>query len=49
MHGGALGAGAPRDNKNALKHGFYTRKVKDEQRNIRALLRHSRDLIQQVK
>ncbi|MGI9482021.1 MAG: HGGxSTG domain-containing protein [Hyphomicrobiales bacterium] len=24
MHGGARGSGAPRGNKNALKHGFYT-------------------------
>jgi hypothetical protein len=25
MHGGAMGSGAPRGNKNALKHGRYTR------------------------
>jgi hypothetical protein len=27
MHGGALGSGAPRGNKNALKHGRYTREA----------------------
>jgi glucans biosynthesis protein len=27
MHGGAPGSGAPPGNKNALKHGQYTRKA----------------------
>jgi uncharacterized protein YjcR len=27
MHGGAPGSGAPRGNKNALKHGVYTREA----------------------
>jgi glucans biosynthesis protein len=27
MHGGAKGSGAPKDNKNALKHGTYTREA----------------------
>ena len=27
MHGGALGSGAPRGNKNALKHGRFTREA----------------------
>ena len=27
MHGGALGSGAPRGNRNALKHGRYTREA----------------------
>ena len=25
LHGGAKGSGAPRGNRNALKHGFYTK------------------------
>jgi glucans biosynthesis protein len=29
MHGGAAGSGAPRGNKNALKHGRYTREAID--------------------
>ena len=32
MHGGALGSRAPRGNKNALKHGLYTREAIEERR-----------------
>jgi hypothetical protein len=49
MHGGALGSGAPRGNKNALKHGRYTHKAMEERRQLRALLRQSRMLIQKIK
>jgi hypothetical protein len=48
MHGGAPGSGAPRGNKNALKHGRYTREAIQERRLLRALLRQSRSLIQQI-
>ena len=48
MHGGAAGSGAPRGNKNALKNGRSTRKSIEERRQLRALLRHARDLIQQI-
>jgi len=48
MHGGALGSGAPRGNKNALKHGRYTRKAIAERRQLHALLRQSRKLIQEI-
>jgi glucans biosynthesis protein len=48
MHGGAAGSGAPRRNKNALKHGRYTREAIEERRQLRALLRQSRSLIQQI-
>jgi hypothetical protein len=48
MHGGAPGSGAPRSNKNALKHGRYTREAFEERRQLRALLRQSRMLIQQI-
>lgn len=27
MHGGAIGSGAPKGNKNALKHGYYSKKM----------------------
>lgn len=27
MHGGAKGSGAPKGNRNALKHGYYTREM----------------------
>ena len=38
MHGGAPGSGAPRGNKNALKHGRYTREATEEPRQLRALI-----------
>jgi uncharacterized protein YjcR len=49
MHGGAPGSGAPRGNKNALKHGRFTREAIEERRQLRALLRESRVLIQSIK
>jgi glucans biosynthesis protein len=49
MHGGAPGSGAPRGNRNALKHGRHTRNVIEERRQLRALLRQSRMLIQKIK
>jgi hypothetical protein len=49
MHGGAVGSGAPRGNKNAVTRGFYTRKAKAERQKVRSLIRHSRDLIQKVR
>jgi hypothetical protein len=48
MHGGAPGSGAPRGNKNALKHGLYTREAVEERRRLRALVRQSRMLIQDL-
>jgi hypothetical protein len=48
MHGGAAGSGAPRGNKNALKHGQSTREAIEERRRLQALLRQSRSLIQQI-
>jgi hypothetical protein len=48
MHGGAAGSGAPRGNKNALKHGRNTREAMEERQRLRALLRQSRSLIQQI-
>jgi uncharacterized protein YjcR len=44
MHGGAPGSGAPRGNKNALKHGLYTRETLAERQKIRDLMRQSRKL-----
>jgi hypothetical protein len=48
MHGGAPGSGAPRGNKNALKHGFHTREAIEERRQLRALIRQSLMLIQKI-
>jgi uncharacterized protein YjcR len=48
MHGGAAGSGAPRGNKNALKHGRYTRQALAEHRLVLQLIRQSWDLIQKT-
>jgi hypothetical protein len=48
MHGGAAGSGAPRGNKNALKHGRFTREAFKERRQLRDLIRQSRVLIKEI-
>jgi len=47
MHGG-LSTGAPKGNKNALKHGYYTADAIAERRMIRALLKESRELVASI-
>jgi uncharacterized protein YjcR len=49
MHGGAPGSGAPRGNKNALKHGRYSREALAEHEQIRELLRQTRKVMLQIK
>jgi glucans biosynthesis protein len=49
MHGGASGSGAPRGNRNALKHGNYTRDAIAERQKLKDLVRESRKLLQQFK
>jgi uncharacterized protein YjcR len=48
MHGGAPGSGAPLGNKNALKHGGYTREAIAERQQERDLIRATRELIQKI-
>jgi hypothetical protein len=48
MHGGAFGSGAPRGNKNALKHGRHTREAIAERAHIRELVRQARKLTLQI-
>src|SRR4029450_9525832 len=48
MHGGALGSGAPRGNKNALKHGRFTREAIAERGHIRELVRQAGKRVLQV-
>jgi len=45
MHGGAQGSGAPHGNKNALKHGAFTREALERRGQMRALLREARELL----
>ena len=39
MHGGATGSGAPKSNKNALKHGHSTQEVKAHKREVKMLMK----------
>jgi len=48
MHGGASGSGAPVGNQNALRNGQYTAQAIGFRREINALLRASRELIEMV-
>ena len=49
MHGGAQGSGAPRANRNARKHGLFTRDAIAERRQIQALLGEARKLLEEMK
>jgi uncharacterized protein YjcR len=48
MHGGAPGSGAPKGNKNALKHGNYTEEAITERRRVRELIKLSRELLNKI-
>jgi uncharacterized protein YjcR len=48
MHGGAPGSGAPRGNKNAVKHGLYTREAIAQRRQLTELMRQSRKLLSEI-
>ena len=45
MHGGAKGTGAPRGNRNALRHGLYTRAAVTERRRLRTLIGEAEELL----
>jgi hypothetical protein len=47
MHGGKV-PGAPKGNRNALKHGRYMADAVAERRHLMALLRGMKDLVEQV-
>jgi uncharacterized protein YjcR len=49
MHGGAPGSGAPRGNKNALRHGRFTGEAVAERKKIRELIRETRKLMLMIK
>jgi hypothetical protein len=48
MHGGAFGSGAPKGNRNALRHGRYTAEAIATRREMRNLLRRSRELMESI-
>jgi uncharacterized protein YjcR len=49
MHGGAQGSGAPKANRNARRHGLFTRDAIAERRQIQALLGEARRLLEEMK
>ena len=44
----APGIGAPTNNRNAFKHGVFTRQAIEERKQVQALLRQSRKLLQDI-
>ncbi len=48
LQGGAPGNGAPKGNSNALRHGRYTAEAIAMRREMRALLRRSRELMESI-
>ena len=48
MHGGAPGSGAPKGNKNAVKHGHYTREAIERRRALRQLMRDAEALLEDI-
>ncbi len=48
MHGGAKGSGAPRGNKNALKHGTYTKEAIEERRQLREMIRGMEQTLKEI-
>ncbi len=48
MHGGAKRSGAPEGNRNAVKHGCHTREERELRQHLRALIRESRKLIEEI-
>jgi uncharacterized protein YjcR len=48
MHGGAPGSGAPKQNKNALKHGLFTKGAIEERKQVQALMGQTRKLLKDI-
>ncbi len=46
MHGGAQGSGAPKGNRNAFKHGLYSRQAIAQRKQVNALIREARRVIE---
>ncbi len=49
MHGGAPGSGPPPGNRNARKHGLFTRDAIAERKQVQALLDEARRLLREMK
>jgi glucans biosynthesis protein len=49
MHGGAKGSGAPRGNRNAMKHGTYTRDAIERRAALRKQIREALKLLKSLR
>jgi len=43
-----MGSGAPKGNKNAFKHGLYTRQALEERRRLSKLLAEARKTLEEL-
>ena len=48
MHGGAKRSGAPRGNRNALKHGVFTKDSIERRATLRKLVREAQKLLKDL-
>ena len=48
MHGGASGSGAPKGNKNALKHGASTAEARQRRAHLRQLIKDANNLAREL-
>lgn len=48
MHGGAVGSGAPKGNRNALKHGMFTGEMKAERAHFRELMAEANEVLRKI-
>jgi uncharacterized protein YjcR len=49
MHDGAKGSGAPRGNRNALKHGVFTREPIELRATLRKQIREAQKLLKEIR
>ena len=48
MHGGGAGSGAPKNNYNTLKHGFYSHEEIRKRRQIKLMLDEFRKTLSEI-
>ena len=48
MHGGAPGAGAPRGNRNAWKHGYWSAAAEADRRHVAALIDEGKRMLEDL-
>ena len=48
MHGGAQGQACPKREKNALKHGVFTKEAIEDRKHVQALIGETRKLLRDI-